>query len=140
MDSWWWLLGWVRLSRLGHCRPASWPRAIICRPWTQCNLEAKLEIGDTAIPLTKGLQLPPWAKCLVRNLAPEKAYDLCLHLDSGLTRLRDQSSLDIIVSGSPCIMAEAGGHDHIPKGIHHSRVPLSVIVASWLTQIALTGW
>ena len=140
MGLWWWLLGWVRLSWLDHCRPTSRPRVIICWPWTQCNLEAELEIGDTAIPLSVGLQLAPWAKCLVRNLASEQAYDLCLHLDSGLTRLCNQSSLDIIVSGSPCIMAEAGGHDHIPKGVHHSRVPLSVIVASWLTQIALTGW
>ena len=131
---------WVRLSRLGNCRATSWPRVVICRPRTQWNLEPKLKIRDTAIPLAVGLQLSPWTKCLVRNLAPKETYDLCLHLNSGLTRFGNQSSLNVIVSGSPCIMAEAGGHDHIPKGVHHSRVPLSVIVASWLTQIALTGW
>ena len=140
MDLWWGLLGWVRLSWLDHCWASSWPRAIICTPWTQWNLETELEIRDTAIPLSGGLQLSPWTKCLIRNLAPEEAYDLCLHLNSGLACLGNQSSLNIIVSGSPCVMAEAGGHDHIPKGVYHSRVPLSVIVASWLTKIAQTGW
>ena len=87
MYLWSGLLRRVRLSRLGHCRATSWPRAVVCRPWTQWNLETELEIRDTAIPLSEGLQLSTGAKCLIRNLAPEKAYDLCLNLNSGLAGL-----------------------------------------------------
>ena len=135
-------MGWLhfRLSRLGHCRTTSRPGAVIDRPWTQCNLEAELKIRYTTIPLSEGLQFSPWAKCLVRNLAPEETYDLCLNLNSGFVRLGNQSSLNIIMSGSPCIMTEAGGHDHVPEGVHHSRIALPIIVSSWLTQIAPTGW
>ena len=79
---------------------------IICWPGVQGNLEAELEVRNTAISLPRSFQHSTLSKSLIGDDISKKTNNLSIYFHPCLTSFGYQSPLHIIMPCPPSIMAQ----------------------------------